>query len=251
MTPLHPTEPPARRHPRTAIAAGAAALALLAGACTEDADWAAPSLGEAVARVDAASADAPPTGSTPPSWLFVLTAPTATTAVDEGSVTVSLSRPEHVLAFTDRPARDAHFVRSDWLAEHWRELFSADPPNAVLTAQGDDGRAIEAAVEVLALDGDDSRLVATVVGIDGGPVQLPAEISRVQLFVDDTIVPVTDADWPFHSVITTPETEKYVPRAGLDPSAVDADDIYSMPAVALIEDFQVHHAPPPTTAPSG
>lgn len=250
MTPLHPTEPPTRRR-RAAIAAGVAALALLTGACTDDADWAAPSLGEAVARADAAAAETPPAGSTPPSWLFVLTAPTATTAVDEGSVTVSLSRPEHVLAFTDRPARDAHFVRSDWLAEHWQELFSADPPNAVLTAQGEDGRAIEAAVEVLTLDGDDARLVATVVGIDGGPVQLPAEISRVQLFVDDTIVPVTDSDWSFHSIIATPEAEKYVPRAGSDRGALDADSIYSMPAVALIEDFRVHHATPPTTAPPG
>lgn len=232
------------------LAAGAASLALLAGACTDDSDWAAPTLGEPVAVVEPVEGAEDAGATAPPSWLFVLTAPRAVVVVEDGSARLILSDPDHVLAFTDRPARDAEFVRADWLAANWRGLFSDDPPNAVITGVGADGRTVELAVVVESLVGDGAELVATVVGLDDDVDQLPADISRVQLFVDDVIMP-DQSNWSLHSVIAPHSPDRYV--AGMKPMrpADDEDLIYSFPAESLVASFQPQHRTTTTTAPPG
>lgn len=239
--------PPRRRF---VLTAGAASLALLAGACTDDSDWAAPTLGEPVAVVEPVEGAEDAGATAPPSWLFVLTAPRADVVIEDGTARLTLSDPDHVLAFTDRPARDAEFVRADWLAANWRGLFSDDPPNAVITGVGADGSTVELAVVVERLAGDGDELVATVVSLDDDVDQLPADISRVQLFVDDVIMP-DQSNWSQHSSIVPNSPDRFV--AGMKPTrpAGNGSLIYSFPAEALVANFRPQRQATTTTAPPG
>ncbi len=231
--------------PRTravALVAAVSSLAVVAGACTDDADWAAAPLGEPVAA--SASSDA----AAAPDWLFVLDAPSATLDSGADELTLTLQAPGHVLAFTDRPARDAEFVRPTWLATEWEELFGEDPPNAVLTGLSEDGSTVEVAVVVESLEGDGAELTASLTGLGEGVEGLPASLRQVALFVDDVVVPTDAQDWTFHSIIVPGDQERYVSRAALNPRVPDEDDIYSMPALDLIENYDPHTT---VTAPAG
>lgn len=69
-----------------------------------------------------------------PNWLFSHTA-TAGTLIEkaDGSYTLTLTGIDpHVLAFTDRPARDSAIVPASALVDAWPTLFASSPPNAVL-----------------------------------------------------------------------------------------------------------------------
>lgn len=238
---------------RTLAALGAAAsIVALAGGCTDDADWAAAPLGAPVAS-ESPTVDSPTGDSTTPEWLFVLDAPSAR-LVDGDTITLTLLEPGHVLAFTDRPDRDAEFVRPTWLAGEWARLFGDDPPNAVLTGLADDGSTVELAVVVDSVDGDGEELTVTLsplagrAELDGRPDAVPASLRQVALFVDDVVVPADAQDWTFHSIIRSDDEERYVSRAGLSTSQVD-DEIYSIPATDLVEQFDQEHTT--TTAPAG
>jgi hypothetical protein len=68
------------------------------------------------------------------SWLFshMATAGTVTGNAD-GSLTVTLSRVDpHVIAFTDRPDRDAGITAASDFYDSWETLFADAAPNAVL-----------------------------------------------------------------------------------------------------------------------
>jgi hypothetical protein len=144
--------------------------------------------------------------------------------------------------FTDHPLRRAQLVRSARLASSWPQLFATDPPNGVLTGVTADGHAVNLAVEVLDLSGDETRLAATVRGIgsDAGATA-PGPMTDASLFVDDVVVPTPATQWNYHSFIPDRTDEgRYIPKYRIDEGDLDpvGDFIYSFPASALIEDYR-------------
>jgi len=212
------------RHLRRRVAAlglGAVAVAVIATACTDDADWAAAPLGEpTAATVGSAPLDTSASTTTPSSWLFVMDSATADSVDAPAGFTVTMAAPGHVLAFTDRPARDAHRLRTAWLVQNWDLLFAEDPPNGVLTGLDDSGRAVEIAVELMGVTGDENELVASVRGLgEDVDATAPSRMTDVALFVDD------------------------VAGARLGKGDVDNDinTVYSFDAAALVEGYSPHH----------
>lgn len=245
---MQPTSTP-RHHRRrlagVALGLGLGAMALAAGACTDDADWAAAPLGEPIAATTGSAPPVAPAAVTPPSWLFAIDSPTADSVDTAAGFTVTLAEPGHVLAFTDRPARDAHRLRTAWLAQNWDLLFAEDPPNGVLTGLDPDGRAVEIAVEIEGLTGDGDELVASVRGLgEDADTTSPGRMTDVALFIDDVVVPTTSQDWSYHSVLPSGTAEdSYIARQRVNDSDIGSEGnfIYSFPATALIEGYSDHH----------
>ena len=143
---------------------------------------------------------------------------------------MTLRRPDHVIAFTDRPVRESERLRVGWLVGSWDQMFDSDPPNAALSGVSADGKAVELIVEVLDLTGDESDLIVTVRAVgDDRDVEVPTRLRDVALFIDDAVL-VADRD-------------AYVARSQVGvPDGDPAEDaIYSFPATALVENYPVRH----------
>lgn len=134
-----------------------------------------------------------------PAWLFSHTAGAgAFQKEDGGNYTLTLTDIDpHVVAFTDRPDRDAEILDVRDLVAAWPRLFADSPPNAVLVEHLIDGQSDSIVVElsdpVLATSG----LTFTAVPLTGpvpdslkrlvGSVhnEPPATFGDVTVFIDD------------------------------------------------------------------
>ena len=76
-----------------------------------------------------------------PSWLFSHTASAGSLVKQsDGNYTLTLTGIDpHVMAFTDRPIRDAVIVPAGELIVNWPTLFADSPPNAVLVEHNPSG----------------------------------------------------------------------------------------------------------------
>ena len=76
-----------------------------------------------------------------PSWLFSHTASAGSLVQkSDGTYTLTLTDIDpHVMAFTDRPARDSLILPATQLIEQWPALFADSPPNAVLVEHNPSG----------------------------------------------------------------------------------------------------------------
>lgn len=134
------------------------------------------------------------------SWLFSHTSDGATLAPNpDGTYKLMLTgADQHVIAFTDRPGRDAAIISTADLVDAWPTMFADSDPNAVLVehehAQAADSMVVELSDPVWAGDsltfsakikadeaiGTSLRQIANVLHDD-----VPATLSKVSLFVDD------------------------------------------------------------------
>lgn len=75
------------------------------------------------------------------SWLFSHTADGGSfTDNGDGTFTLSLTGVDpHMVAFTDRPDRDAAIVDAETVIDAWPQLFAESDPNAVLVEHSSDG----------------------------------------------------------------------------------------------------------------
>lgn len=100
------------------------------------------------------------------SWLFSHTADGGTLEEQpDGSYRLTLTGIDpHVMAFTDRPARDTQIIGVQALTDAWDELFESAPPNAVLVEHDSQGEA------------DSLILELTNPEIDGGSLTFSAQV---------------------------------------------------------------------------
>lgn len=80
-------------------------------------------------------------GDSEPSWLFSHTAEGGSLEPQpDGSFTLTLNNVDpHVIAFTDRPNRDAIVMDAGGLVNSWDAVFGDSPPNVVLVEHTPDG----------------------------------------------------------------------------------------------------------------
>lgn len=78
-----------------------------------------------------------------PAWLFSQTAASGTLVENsDGGLTLTLQEFDpHVMAFTDRPVRDAEILEAAEFVQAWPALFAGSPPNAVLVEHEPQGEA--------------------------------------------------------------------------------------------------------------
>ena len=173
---------------RTAAAALVGLLAVLVG-CTDDSDW------QAAPTADATEGAAAPSGQV--QVLFALDAPSATVGIQGAEHTITMQEPSDVLAFTDRPVREAQRGSVATLVEAWRQLFGDDPPNAALSAVTPDGFSVDVPVELTSISSTNDRVVFTARRIDDGErAAVPSDLESVSLFIDDAAAcpPMSEGD---------------------------------------------------------
>ena len=113
--------------------------------------------------------------------------------------------------------------------------------------------AVSVSVEVLALAGGGDELLATLRGVgDDLGAAPPAQLTDVELFIDDAVmVPTNAPEWTFHAIVPSPDDQQYIERQRLnedDINAANGQYIYSFPAVDLIENYHDHADDPDPTS---
>lgn len=150
--------------------------------CTDDADWAAPTLGS-----EPRALTTPPPGDdllfVARGELGVVHAETATT----GTVTLDGANP--VTWFSDRPDRDAGLMGVETMLEefgwgHDGDTLGEDPPNATLTADGHD----TVVVELTAATVDDDTVTFDVTTLGDGTLS-SGPLRNAELFIDSVSIP--------------------------------------------------------------
>jgi len=152
-----------------------------------------------------------------PQWLFSQTAHGASLIRNpNGEYTLTLKGIDpHVMAFTDRPARDTQIARTQSLVNSWATIFAEDPPNAVLVEHDPQG---EANSVVLTLR--NPQLISPTGGTNGDTLTFdavlitsenpspftklaagvhknaPSQFSGVSLFIDNAENPFNTTDGP-------------------------------------------------------
>lgn len=136
-------------------------------------------------------------GSTP-SWLFSQSADSGTLVEQaDGSYVLTLSGVDpEVVAFTDRPVRDAAIIDSEGLVQAWPDFFAGSAPNAVLVEHGPDGQKASAVLTLTRVTSNADTLTfgATLItdkvprGLDtlaASPNSAPpTSFASVSLFID-------------------------------------------------------------------
>ena len=121
------------------------------------------------------------------SWLFSHTADVGEIReAGDGSLELVLrSFDDQVMAFTDRPFREAKIESVEWLVSLWDELFADSPPNGVVVEHDPDGTARSVVVELSSprLSGDELTYAVTV--LDALP---EGRLSRVAGVLHDSPV---------------------------------------------------------------
>ena len=121
------------------------------------------------------------------SWLFSHTADAGEIReAGDGSLELVLrSFDDQVMAFTDRPFREAKIESVEWLVSLWDELFVGSPPNGVVVEHDPDGVARSVVVELSSprLSGDELTYAVTV--LDALP---EGRLSRVAGVLHDSPV---------------------------------------------------------------
>jgi hypothetical protein len=162
-------------------------------------------------------------GSEDGSWLFSHTADKGTLEQQsDGTYRLTMSGIDpHVMAFTDRPARDTQIIGIQALADSWDELFASAPPNAVLVEHNAQGEADSVVLELTSpeVEGDSITFSAQVLdekkaqGVSGlaGTLhsEAPSTFNEASLFIDDIECP-PDAD-PTDACFMLVYTSTFVP----------------------------------------
>jgi len=134
-----------------------------------------------------------------PSWLFSHTADAGTLKQNsDGGYTLTLTGIDpHVMAFTDRPARDSQILPTAGLIEVWPTLFADSPPNAVLVEHNASGNTDSVVLTLTNPKLTSSALTFNAVVItDEHPANLkrltrgihktaPATFANATLFIDE------------------------------------------------------------------
>ena len=122
-----------------------------------------------------------------PEWLMVMRGEQGEFQKGSGgeyTLTITGVKPE-MLAFTDRPERQAQIWDTTAFLDYWVSEFNTDPPNAVISADS------EAAITINSpkISGDTVTFTATPL-----PGQtLPTDtINQPTLFIDDLLRPSTE-----------------------------------------------------------
>lgn len=104
-----------------------------------------------------------------PEWLLSIAGSSALSVPNgDGTHTVTLSDVSPlVVAFTDRPQREADSWVTTDVVNNWSDLFVGSAPNAVLAGQREDGSYIEVPITVTSPSLQDSSLVFTGVALPG------------------------------------------------------------------------------------
>lgn len=133
------------------------------------------------------------------SWLFSHTSSDGEIRTNsEGSLELVLRKFDpHVTAFTDRPFRDARIETVEWLVHSWSDLFTDNPPNAVLVEHDPKGEAQSVVVELFRpiLTNRELRFIVKVIEAEAGSdiaemagtphVDPVRKFEAVSLFIDD------------------------------------------------------------------
>lgn len=128
-----------------------------------------------------------------PDWLLSIEGAQAESVPNpDGTYTVMLSNVDpRVIAFTDRPIRDAEYWLTSDVIRNWPEIFKESSPNAVIAGRGSDGSYMEIPITLDSAAQEDSSLVFTVVGLsDNGSDLLsnaPVIDGPVFVFVDGCV----------------------------------------------------------------
>ena len=127
------------------------------------------------------------------SVLMALEAKNADAAQVADGYRVTLTGYGDVLLFTDRPVRKARRTRVALLAAGWPRLFGKDAPNAALSGITSDGKSVDVAVELTAINGDDHAVAFDLRGVGADRnLHLPAHLDDVSLFIDDASLDATE-----------------------------------------------------------
>ena len=139
------------------------------------------------------STSASPEASTS-NWLFSQTADAGSISPNgDGTWTLTLTDVDPVvLAFTDRPLREAQAGSAERLVEAWPDMFGDANPNGVLVAHNAEGATNSAVVELMdpAIDGRTMTYTVKVLTNEGGPAEPGRSYSfeQVSVFIDDVKV---------------------------------------------------------------
>ena len=127
-------------------------------------------------------------------WLFSQTADAGSISPNgDGTWTLTLTDVDPVvLAFTDRPLRDAQAGTAERLVEAWPDMFGDSNPNGVVVAHNAEGATNSAVVELMdpAIDGSTMTYTVKVLTNEGGPAVSGRSYSfeQVSVFIDDVKV---------------------------------------------------------------
>ena len=127
-------------------------------------------------------------------WLFSQTADAGSISPNgDGTWTLTLTDVDPVvLAFTDRPLRDAQAGTAERLVEAWPDMFGDSNPNGVVVAHNAEGATNSAVVELMdpAIDGSTMTYTVKVLTNEGGPAESGRSYSfeQVSVFIDDVKV---------------------------------------------------------------
>ena len=121
------------------------------------------------------------------SWLYAVVGGTA--RLDEGGTRIVVEGVTDVVAFTDRPVREAERLDTAGLAALWPATFTAVPPNAVLVGTTPTGEVVDVVVEVPALTSPTSGTYeAELRPIDDDEARImPTTLTQVSLFIDNYV----------------------------------------------------------------
>lgn len=127
-------------------------------------------------------------------WLFSQTADAGSISPNgDGTWTLTLTDVDPVvLAFTDRPLREAQAGSAERLVEAWPDMFGDANPNGVVVAHNAQGATNSAVVELMdpALNGSTMTYTVKVLTNEGGPAEPGRSYSfeQVSVFIDDVKV---------------------------------------------------------------
>lgn len=133
-----------------------------------------------------------------PSWLFSqgATGGTLTQGADGTYILTLTGVDPEVVAFTDRPVRDATIIDSDELVQAWPDLFAGSAPNAVLVEHGPGGQRASAVLTLIGVTSNADTLTYTATLItdkvpsglealaDSTTAAPPTSFASASLFID-------------------------------------------------------------------
>lgn len=127
-------------------------------------------------------------------WLFSQTADAGSISPNgDGTWTLTLTDVDPVvMAFTDRPLREAQAGSAERLVEAWPDMFGDANPNGVVVAHNDRGATNSAVVELMdpSLEGTTMTYTVKVLTNEGGSADpgVTYNFEQVSVFIDDVKV---------------------------------------------------------------
>ena len=131
-----------------------------------------------------------------PEWLMVMNAETGEFQPAGDSYTLTLEGVDaEMLAFTDRPEREAQTWDTSAFLDYWQSEFGDDPPNAVVSADGVRVAVTLSDPRVGMSARDDGAVTPSAGAVTFTATPLPGQepptsiITQPTLFIDDVDVP--------------------------------------------------------------